>query len=365
MDDAKRERNAEEELGRTPAPQRVEGDETHEGNDRSPIVDELIINVLNGTSSRFDGERLRRWREAAPQNEAHYQELAGVWALTAPEPVVPASGPPPVEDIVSAAPAPFLKRGSEPRRPGTARTRWIGFGLLAASVAAVALGIRMFPASAPDPIRTYRAAEQEDLTVTLEDGSFVRLAAGSSLREWAMEGSREVSLDGRGFFAVARDEARPFVVRAGGGEVRVLGTRFQVESRGGQVRTLVVEGLVNVSTEEGTVDVPAGSMATFSEETPPSAQKVDDVLALMDWPDGTLIYQATPLSQVVNEVSRHYGRMLRIDAPALNQRRVTAWFQGESFEAVAESLCLVTEATCRPQGEDVVMGFDDGGGIPR
>ncbi len=213
----------------------------------------------------------------------------------------------------------------------------------------------------PEPLAVYEASQDGSRTVTLDDGSFVRLAEGSTLREWEAEGQREFSLDGRAFFAVARDEARPFVVRAGAGEVRVLGTRFQVATDGDGVETVVVEGLVRVSNQEGSVEIPAGSRARMGTGVAPVAEEVDDVFALMSWPEGILVFQATPLSQVAVEVSRHFGRTIRINGSSLSSRRVTAWFEGESFEAVAESLCVVTEAACQSEGGGVTMGMGGGG----
>jgi len=333
-------------------------------------VDELIIQVLNGTASPFEEERLKRWRDATPGNEEYFQDMAQVWGLTAPEPVVPASGPPDVEEILAAAPLPFdggRGFGDEGRGSGISGPRrtgrpWLGWGLLAASIAAVGLGIQVVGLGGPDPLAVHEAARNGSLTVTLGDGSFVRLAEGSTLREWEAEGRREVSLDGRAFFAVARDEAHPFVVRAGIGEVRVLGTRFQVATDGAEVEAVVVEGLVRVSNDEGSVEVPAGSMAQMGARGVPTAMEVDDVFALMSWPEGILVFQATPLAQVAEEVARHYGRTLRIDGPDLSQRRVTAWFQGESFEAITESLCIVTEAVCRTEAGSVTMGMGGSGG---
>jgi len=325
-------------------------------------MDDLIIKVLSGAASPFEEERLRRWRDTTPESEEHFQEMARVWSLTAPEPVVPASGPPEVEEILAAATLPFegVRRSAVSDTDPTRRP-WLKWGLLAASVAAVGLGIQVVGNGGPGPLAIHEAAQNGSLTVTLEDGSFARLAEGSTLREWEVEGRREVSLDGRAFFAVARDEDRPFVVRAGSGEVRVLGTRFQVDTEGAEVETVVVEGLVRVSNEGGSVEVPAGSVARMVGREEPVAREVNDVFAFMSWPQGTLVFQATPLAQVVEEVSREYGRILRIDSPDLSQRRVTAWFQGESFEAIAESLCVVTEAACRTEGGAVTMG--SGGGL--
>lgn len=336
-------------------------------------MDELIIRVLGGAASSFEEERLKRWRETAQENEARFQEMAQVWALTAPEPLVPSWGPPDVETILQdgdeqgheASVLPIRGgRGSSSGTLGRKRIHWRAIGLLAASVAALAFGIRVVGFSGPEPLATYRATQGQSLTVTLGDGSYARLADGSVLQEWSVDGRREVSLEGRGFFAVARDENRPFIVRAGGGEVRVLGTRFQVVAEGRDVETVVVEGLVQLTGDGGSVEVPAGSLARIRDGQSPSVGEVEDVYGLLDWPDGILVFQGTPLSLAAREVSRHYGRTLQVTGSDLENRRVTAWFQGEPFEAVAESLCLVTEALCRSVDTGVSMGLEgESGGM--
>ncbi|MGW8268465.1 MAG: FecR family protein, partial [Longimicrobiales bacterium] len=236
-------------------------------------------------------------------------------------------------------------------RPGS--PRWKFWGLMAASVAALAMGIRATGFLGPGPLAEYLAPADLPMTVTLDDGSLVRLAAGSRLRIWGAEEIREVSLAGRAFFAVTRDEARPFVVRTGAGEIRVLGTRFEVAEQDRGIRTVVVEGLVSVSNRAGSVAVPAGSLARMRQGEPPLAEVVEDPWRLLDWPDGILVFQETPLSRVAEEVSRHFGRPIVVPDPALGSRRITAWFQGESFDEVAEALCLVVDASCS-QGESGV-----------
>jgi len=342
-------------------------------------MDGLIIQVLSQSASPFEEERLKRWREEAPENEEYYQEMSKVWALTKPEPVVVSSGPPDLELILQAtddsigespqggaaqedAPATTLPFEKKRHRVEGRRTNWMRWGLLAASIAAVALGIRAFGPGGVDPIATYQVAAGQTATYTLEDGSFVRLADGARLQEWAVEEGREVSLDGKGFFAVARDESRPFVVKTDAGEIRVLGTRFQVQSEQRSVEAVVVEGLVRVSNEEGSAEVPAGGLARMVRGESPISESVADVYGLLDWPGGTLIFQGTPLSQVAQEVSRQYGRAIEIANSELGNRQVTAWFQDQPFEGVMESLCLVTEALCT-QGElGMTMALQSGGG---
>jgi transmembrane sensor len=359
MVDDRRQQGSEPRIGSDDSPRRVPGEEGNEPAEGRIPVDDLIIKVLARAASPFEEERLRRWRASEAGNEHRYREIAQVWELTAPEPGPSASNPPAVDTILAAA---DREQGAEtlalPRRGR--RPPWRALGLLAASVAAVSLGIGTI-LGGPDPLAEYAATASDPVTVTLADGSFVRLAPEATLQEWEAPGGREVSVEGRAFFAVARDETRPFTVRTAAGTVRVLGTRFQVLTEGDRLEAAVVEGLVQVANEHGSVEVPAGAVSTMTPDTGPSLTQVDYVLAMLDWPGGVLVFQATPLEQVVEEVGRHYGREIRIVDLDLPQRRVTAWFQGEPFEAVAESLCLVTEAVCRTEGAHMVMGTDGGG----
>ena len=344
-------------------------------------MDGLIIQVLSKSASPFEEERLKRWREEAPENEDYFQEMSKVWALTEPEPVAVSSGPPDLDVVLQAAGDSLdlaQKSGVEQDEPNTAlpfqkeahhlkerKSPWIRWGLLAASLVAVAFGLRAFAPGGIDPIASYQVASGQTATYTLEDGSFVRLTDGARLQEWAVEGGREVTLDGKGFFAVARDETRPFVVKTSVGNVRVLGTRFQVLSQPGWAETVVVEGLVEVSNEEGAVEVPAGNVARMDRDSAPTSESVPDVHGLLDWPGGALLFQGTPLSQVAQEVSRHYSQTIEILDPELGNRQVTAWFEDEPFEAITESLCLVTEATCTWSDVGLMMGLNAGGGRER
>ncbi|MCK5649972.1 MAG: FecR domain-containing protein, partial [Gemmatimonadetes bacterium] len=226
-------------------------------------MDELIIRVLSGTASSFEEERLKRWR-SSPENEAHYLETVRVWDLTAPE---EAEGPaaPPVDAILriadartSSAPAALRRdppRTSTPKRSIRPQRR-LSWGMaLAAGMAAVAIGLQAVgDSSGTGPVATYATGVGESRTVTLGDGSFVRLAPDSRLRAWSTVASRRVALSGRAFFAVSHDSDRPFTVETEAGVVRVLGTRFELSQSQQNLRTVVVEGRVAVSNDNGAVE---------------------------------------------------------------------------------------------------------------
>lgn len=82
---------------------------------------------------------------------------------------------------------------------------------------------------------------QKPLVVALEDGSSVVLAPGSRLR-FPMHfdpRTRDVTLEGEGFFEVAKAPARPFLVRAAELTARVVGTSFHVRAYAAERRVTV------------------------------------------------------------------------------------------------------------------------------
>ncbi len=235
---------------------------------------------------------------------------------------------------------------------------------LAAGLAAVAIGLQVVAdSSGTGPAATYATGVGESRTVTLGDGSFVRLAPDSRLRAWSTVASRRVALSGRAFFAVSHDSDRPFTVETEAGVVRVLGTRFELSQSQGNLRTVVLEGRVAVSNDNGAVEVTRGGVATVIGGGAPRSEISDDIYSLLSWPGGFLVFQGTPLGQVAEEVSRQFGRTLVVSGERLEARRISAWFDGEDFDEIAESLCVVAGAECTLSDSTVVMRLNDEGGV--
>lgn len=319
-------------------------------------MEELIIRVLSGNASPSEVERVRQWRVESQENEARFQSARGVWAVT--ESVVRSElpEPPSAEDLVRAweqqreeAVGASVSSLAERRSGTTRRLSALRWALaLAAGVAAVALGLQLAERwdVAPGPLAVFEAHAGRSRTVRLDDGSRVRLALGSRLERWHDEDQRRFDLAGRAFFAVAPDPARPFVVQAAGAEARVLGTRFELFQTDGNLRIVVVDGIVSVSNERGLVEVAAGSVGHAAVGEPPTAEPVEDVYALLDWPGGLLLFQATPLARVAEEVGRHFGMTIDINGDNLRALRISASFDEEGFEEIIQALCDVAATEC-------------------
>lgn len=145
-------------------------------------------------------------------------------------------------------------------------------------------------------------------TFTLPDFSSVTLAPGSTLRLQKHKDKRLVQMTGKVYFNVRHDDRAPFRVNAGSGFVKVLGTRFQVDSRD-PISVSVVSGKVLFSairSGEEALILTKGQSAVLD----PAASKPVEITPKHPnpaaWATGEFIYDNTPLPEVLSELSEYY-----------------------------------------------------------
>lgn len=158
---------------------------------------------------------------------------------------------------------------------------------------------------------------------TLPDGSRVELKGGAEIAvEFAAgdAGARSVVLKrGEAHFTVAKDPQRPFIVMAGGVEVRAIGTAFAVERGARQVEVLVTEGRVAVAQPDAKTEaaeplarVGAGNRAVVSLDAAEKENRarVEAVTPAqlhqrLAWRVPRLEFNGTPLGEVVALFNEH------------------------------------------------------------
>ena len=314
-------------------------------------MDDLILASLQGQLSAIDAARLDAWRRASPENEAQYQDLARVWRLADHRDpfVADVSQPPSMQALLARS----ARREAEvPKARGGSRHRWavlIGTMAAAASIAIAVVRVRGDGDRTNAPYLStseFVTDTAETATARLDDGSVVRLAPSSRLRVTPVADQREVWLDGEAFFAVARDETRPFRVRTRAGKVEVLGTRFDVRVEGSGMRLVVTEGRVALSTADRHVEVGAGEVATVASDGTLTIARTPDPTQLLEWMRGFLVFQDTPLRQVAHELEGRFGVRVLLPDSALASRTVTAWFTHQDLDQILAAVCSAVDAHC-------------------
>lgn len=153
-------------------------------------------------------------------------------------------------------------------------------------------------------------AELRDLV--LEDGSRVALDAGSAVAVDYTASQRGVRLlAGQAFFEVVSSRQRPFVVAAGGIDVVVTGTAFNVATSEGGVAVAVQSGTVNVlrHNAEKLASLGAGQRVRIAAKSGVAQDNVDpqDVTA---WRDRRIVVYDVPVREIVEQIGRHMPGMI-------------------------------------------------------
>jgi transmembrane sensor len=298
------------------------------------------------------------WLTADPRHAAAYARHRRNWErLNLLAQWRPEHGAGPNRDLLAPPPA-------TERRPRRARWWWAGLSLAAGLI--VGLGWPWLARDRAEPLAVV-AAEPVRVTLirqeTLADGSQVVLNRGARLR-LAYDGStRRVFLDeGEAHFTVQPDATRPFVVEAGGVEVRALGTAFNVRLGEADLEVLVTHGRVRVDdgTAEAMAELGAGQRVWVdlaesrpSVVAPVAAEEVERRLA---WQPRLLDFSAQPLQAVVEEFNRRNApyRIMVADS-ALAELPVSASLRSDNLEGFLRLLEAGFAVEVARTGHEIVL----------
>jgi len=185
--------------------------------------------------------------------------------------------------------------------------------------------------------------------LTLSDGTRIALDAGSLLRypEVFNGDTREVFLSGEGYFGVAPDAEKPFVVHANHAVVTVLGTRFNVRAWGTEQRVTVAvaEGKVSLGSEgrvQEAVEIVKGQGSTLPAAGQPSEPQSVDIEKHMGWMHQEAFFDGAPLHEILYQLERWYNVRFVLEDAAVAAEQLTVHIQAKSLDDVLELISALT-----------------------
>ena len=238
-----------------------------------------------------------------------------------------------------------------PRR----RVRWWPWAASVVLAAAAAVGLSFiysWHAPAAPAVTSYLQVNER---LALPDGSRVELKDGSRIVVQYSDRERRVKLTGgEAQFSVWQDARRPFIVEAGGIEVRAVGTVFNVRLADRAVEVLVTEGRVKVNREPPAA-TSGGSVAEVmlaaGEQTavplavdavqaapvvvPATSEQISQSLA---WQTPRLQFWETPLAEAVAEFNRLNRFQIVIGDAELGGRLIGGTFRPDNVEGFVRLL---------------------------
>jgi len=199
----------------------------------------------------------------------------------------------------------------------------------------------------------------EQRTVPLADGSVVTLNTATEIRLHFSPNRRGVELvSGQANFDVAKDASRPFVVTAGGSEVRAVGTQFDVYRTADRVTVTLIEGKVAVKeaqVEAGSgpaeINLSAGEQVSYEVKTGAVRRASADIPRVSAWRARKLDFSDTPLAEAIAEANRYSRVQIELDAPELQNARISGTFEAGRNDLFVEGLQSYFQLNVEHEGE--------------
>ena len=204
----------------------------------------------------------------------------------------------------------------------------------------------------------------------LPDGSKVMLNAGSTIniaKDFNTH-TREISLSGEGFFDVAHNPGKPFVIHTSSMDVKVLGTVFNVKAypKDKLTETSLIKGSVEIILHNKAAEkillhpnqkiilpnLNDNNAATTAVKDPPKTNaedfkitgltysKVDSTLTEVSWTENRLVFNESKLDEIAAELERWYNITIRFNDEEVKQYRFTAVFDQKNIVQVLDALQL-------------------------
>ena len=145
----------------------------------------------------------------------------------------------------------------------------------------------------------------------LSDGSRLRMNSESEIRVPVTfeKGQREVFMKGEIYFDIVRDSLAPFVVHTHQGDIRVLGTSFNVRDYQDEdfLETTLVNGKVAFERGGNYSYLKPGEQVRLNKEDGKTTVETVDVLLYCSWKDGRFVFEKQRLEVIMNTIARWYN----------------------------------------------------------
>ncbi len=330
---------------------------------------EWVARVHGGRLKRRERRALSEWLAASEENARDYLRAETVWRVSG-----GLQSDPRVQEALNAIRSSHGAARRTLRPMAGKRAGWrLGSASAAAAVVVAAVAAWFF--LKPTHV-WYETALGEQRVVRLRDGSTIAL--NTDTRLWVQYGDAERSVlleRGEALFQVNKDPRRAFIVRAGDGYARAIGTRFDVLEGRVEVAAQTAAARISIATEARAMESASNDSLTFgpdgervlldagqsaSYEKGGQQVKVADPQRasrerIVAWREGKLRFDAWPLARALEEHNRYAVKPIRFDDRALDKVRISGVFRIGDTAALLDALGQLIDVEVREDNDALVL----------
>ena len=230
------------------------------------------------------------------------------------------------------------------------RNLWLRWGIAASLALLMGFGYIFYQNSTWTHVQM-TASEQSEME--LPDGSVVQVNASSkiSYRDRSFDKERRIRLRGEAFFEV--EEGSSFTVETRLGNVRVLGTAFNVRQRESSLEVSCQSGKVEVLVDGGkTVILTRGQAVRYSgTDKELDEYMVQDPGQIASWRKGKHLLRNVRFTDAVRELERQYD--VKVNVPSeLASKEGNFYFTGTDLDSALYQLSWPLNAGYRQTKSD-------------
>lgn len=229
--------------------------------------------------------------------------------------------------------------------------RWI-YKSIAVACTALLMGISFYVGSKIYQVDTL-GQEYTSLggksKIILPDGSLIWLNAHSSLSYDSnfLKTKRVVKLSGEAYFDVAHNESLPFVVNADGVDIKVHGTKFDVESfnEDDYVQVSLQQGAISMYTKDEVRSLRPGEQGIYHKDSGKMTVTESDVDFAISWAQDKLEFNNRSLEDICRFLSKWYRIKIEIHPSLIGQYNYTFILRNEPLEDILRLMSKIHPLT--------------------
>lgn len=282
-------------------------------------MEEILAKYFSEEANDSERSLVESWRAESETNAKAFIEAKSIWLASRPMNAAPAHV---LEKILNEG---DIKKG---RVVSIFSTGWRRYAVAASVVLAVALAF-LFVSNND----SYQA------TQLLTDGSTIILHESSAVEVLKMdEHVREVSISGKAYFDIARDESRPFIIHTNNAVVKVLGTSFVVDTYGNKTEVSVESGLVELTKGDSDVSVllEKGELGLVAMSNEGIIKKSIENENYLSWKTRVLTFKDAEMAEVSRVIEDVYGVKVVFDNPSFSDCKLTARINRKNIKDAME-----------------------------
>lgn len=203
------------------------------------------------------------------------------------------------------------------------------------------------------PTESLYAYGVTDPVFHMSDGSVIDLDDAAVITQ---NGYRAISLQGKAYFKVAKDANSPFTVQTLHGEIKVLGTEFNVNTSKDSTQIYVSEGKVSHTYQGHTYLLPKGTLLSIKGNSIKTFQGEFGYLSA--WRDGVLKFENASLHEVLNGIAALYDVQIIWEIKGEDLCKINTVITNEKIEDVLKELTIISGLRAEyKKGKIIVKSF--------